>query len=271
MNLEQLNSIREQLNEWINVFKANLGRSERVHWCRLYISGLILDGERKSIEPMAKRLPGGNEQAIQQFVNQSPWDHAAMQQQLARHMAQSMGVKKGVLVLDDTSLPKKGKFSVGVARQYCGALGKIANCQSIVTWHYCEKGKEHFPILGELFLPQSWTKSKKRMQVAKVPKARYKFLKKWQLALQLLDDILKKDFPYEALAFDAGYGEKRELLGELDKRQLTFVAQIPENHSFWPIDISLNSTKNIRGRPRKYPEVADKNFKPLSAKKWLKK
>ncbi|KIC76466.1 IS4 family transposase [Neochlamydia sp. TUME1] len=97
MDLEQLNSIREQLNEWINVFKANLGRSERVHWCRLYISGLILDGERKSIEPMAKRLPGGNEQAIQQFVNQSPWDHAAMQQQLAKHMAQSMRVKKEYL------------------------------------------------------------------------------------------------------------------------------------------------------------------------------
>ncbi|BBI17057.1 Transposase [Neochlamydia sp. S13] len=99
MDLEQLNSIGEQLNEWINVFKAHLGRSERVHWCRLYIAGLILDGERKSIEPMAKRLPGGNEQAIQQFVNQSPWDYAAQPQQLAEHMVKSMGFKKEALVL----------------------------------------------------------------------------------------------------------------------------------------------------------------------------
>ncbi|KIC75909.1 Isrso17-transposase protein [Neochlamydia sp. EPS4] len=109
------------------------------------------------------------------------------------------GLKKGVLVLDDTSLPKKGKFSVGVARHDCGALGKIANCQSIVTSHYCEKGKEHFPILGELFLPQCWTKSKKRMQAAKVPSARHKFLKKWELALHLLMAFCTKIFPIKRL------------------------------------------------------------------------
>lgn len=271
MNLDELNSIRTKLTEFINVFKTSLGRSERVHWCKLYVSGLILDGERKSIEPMAERLPGGNEQALQQFVNQSPWDYVAIQKKLAHHLAKSMNIKKGVLVLDDTSLPKKGESSVGVSRQYCGALGKIANCQSIVTWHYSEIEQEHFPIIGELFLPQSWTRYKKRMKAAKVPEGRFKFLKKWEIALQLLDNISKEDFPYEAIAFDAGYGEIREFLGELDKRKLTFIAQIPESHSFWPLDVSLNYENNLKGRPRKYPEITNKKSKPLSAKKWLEK
>jgi SRSO17 transposase len=97
--------------------------------------GLLLDGERKSIEPMAQRVPGGNEQALQQFVNQSPWAHEPVQTKLYRRLVQRSGSGQGVLVLDDTSLPKKGKHSVGVAPQYCGALGKVANCQAVVTWH----------------------------------------------------------------------------------------------------------------------------------------
>jgi len=175
------------------------------------------------------------------------------------------------LVLDDTSLPKKGKFSVGVAPQYCGALGKIANCQSIVTWHYSEIGKEHFPIVGELFLPQLWTKNKKKLKAAKVPDDRFNFLKKWQLALRLLDNISKDNMSFEAVVFDAGYGEVREFLKELDLRCLHFVAQIPETHSFWPIDTPVNFTNNALGRQRKYPEVASKELKPLSAKRWLEK
>jgi SRSO17 transposase len=271
MDLRELNLIRELLNEFVDLFRPDLGRSKRVHWCKLYISGLLLNGERKSIQPMAKRLPGGDEQSLQQFVNQSPWNYENIQNRLAQHLAKSMNIKKGVLILDDTSLPKKGKFSVGVGRQYCGALGKVANCQSIVTWHYSEIDGEHFPISGELFLPQSWTNDRKRIKAVKIPEKRFQFLKKWQLALQNLDHINTKNFPYEAIAFDAGYGEVREFLGELDQRQLTFVAQIPESHSYWPLDIELNIAQNSIGMPRQYSEIANKKFKPLSAKKWLEK
>lgn len=109
-----------------------MGRSERRHWCGKYIAGLIQEGERKSIEPLAARV-GVDDQALQQFVNQSPWDHVAVLHRLRTLMHRQAEAPGGVLVLDDTSLSKLGRHSVGVARQYCGALGKIANCQSVVT------------------------------------------------------------------------------------------------------------------------------------------
>lgn len=156
MDIRRLKSVQRKLVHFVNEFKSELGRSERVHWCQMYLSGLLLDGERKSIQPMSQRLPGGNEQALQQFVNQSPWNHQAFQIKLMNYVREKLGCNKGVLVLDDSSLPKKGKYSVGAVRQYCGALGKVSNCQSLVTWHFAPKLGSHFPLLGELYLPQEW-------------------------------------------------------------------------------------------------------------------
>ena len=136
MKISQLKSLEKQLSDFVEQFAPVLGRSERRYWCKLYLTGLLLDGERKSIEPMAARVPGGDEQCLQQFVNQSAWHHDTIQRQLLRLLIKRLGQSKCVLALDDTSLPKKGEHSVGVARQYCGALGKVANCQSIVTWHF---------------------------------------------------------------------------------------------------------------------------------------
>jgi SRSO17 transposase len=269
MKLRELTNTKKKLIEFVESFKVFLGRSERVHWCSMYLSGLLLDGERKSIQPMAQRLPGGNEQALQQFVNQSPWHYDLIQLNLAKYMNNHFQAKTGVLVLDDSSLPKKGNYSVGVSRQYCGAQGKVANCQSIVTWHYVTDSNVHFPVLGELYLPENWTKDKKRLKRSGVPKERYQFKRKWQLALELLDKIDDhKLLSYEAMIFDAGYGEIKEFLRVLDNRQKTFLAQIPESHCFWPRDVKLITEQPIKGRPRQYPAVQDKSAKPLSAKNW---
>lgn len=91
-------------------------------------------------------------------------------------------MKRGVLVLDDTSLPKKGNHSVGVSRQCCWALGKIANCQPLVTWHYVEHKGEHFPVLGELYSPEAWAKKSKRLKRAGVPSHCFVFKRKRGLA-----------------------------------------------------------------------------------------
>lgn len=272
MDLIQLATVRTDLENFVALFKESFGRKERVYWCHQYLSGLMLNGERKSIQPMAERLPNGNEQAMQQFVNQSPWDHKNVQEKLAQYMAKNSNLKKGVLVLDDTTLPKKGHHSVGVAHQYCGALGKIANCQSVVTWQYCELNGVHFPINSELYLPKSWISNKEKMVQALVPENRSQFLKKWEIALQLFDQISKEIFPYKALVFDAGYGEIREFLRELDRRKLVFVAQIPENHAFWASDVKIESPKEkTNGRPRTYPKISDRTQKPLSARLWREK
>ena len=267
MKLNRLSKIQGQLSNFVSEFKEILGRSERSHWCKMYLSGLLLDGERKSIQPMSERLVGGDEQAMQQFVNQSPWCHEKVQLHLANFLIKKLRTKKGILVLDDTSLPKKGNTSVGVARQYCGALGKVANCQSIVSWHYVQKQGEHFPIFGEIYLPEDWIKNPDKLKRCGVPERRFEFKKKWELACDLLDKM-PPGLSYEAIVFDAGYGEIREFLKCLDQREEIFVAQIPESHSFWPIDIATNNNQSKIGRPRQYEEVADKMLKPLSAKKW---
>lgn len=108
MRMRELRSAQKQLLEFVGQFAPLLGRSERGHWCGMYVSGLLLDGDRKSIEPMAGRLPGGNEQALQQFVNQSPWEHGLVFDKLTEVMLGQLNPGRGVLVLDDTSLPKKG-------------------------------------------------------------------------------------------------------------------------------------------------------------------
>jgi SRSO17 transposase len=266
VKLTELRAVEKQLGAFVEEFALELGRAERRHWGKQYMLGLLLDGERKSIEPMAQRVAGGNEQALQQFVNQSPWAHEPVQTKLYRRLVQRSGSGKGVLVLDDTSLPKKGKHSVGVAPQYCGALGKVANCQAIVTWHY-SGARRHFPLLGELYLPQSWTATPAKLCQAGVPPAKWQFQEKWKLALELLDHF-RAELPYEAIVTDAGYGEIRPFLHALDQRQQLFVAQIPESHCFWPATVVLQERGKLGGRPRRFPMIADPQAQPLSAKAW---
>ena len=115
MNITEVLRVRGYLEKFLEPYQKLIGRAERVHNCRMYLSGLLLNGERKSIQPIAERLPGGNEQNMQQFVNQSPWDHKPVMKKLWEGMAAWGGNSKGVLALDDTTLPKKGDASVGVA------------------------------------------------------------------------------------------------------------------------------------------------------------
>ena len=135
LNQSRLSQLQRQLSDFVETFSECLGRSERQHWCKTYLSGLLLDGKRKSIQLMAARLDGDNEQALQQFVKDSPWDLRTVQRQLYDLVSQRLiGRRKSRnLILDDTGLPKKGKALVGVARQYCGAIGKIDNRQSVVS------------------------------------------------------------------------------------------------------------------------------------------
>src|SRR3954467_7764219 len=113
---------------------APLGRKDRRHWGGVYLRGLLLDGERKSAGAMAARLPDGNEQSLQQFLSQSPWDWKPLWQHMAERL-EHVFPNPVAWIIDDTGFPKKGEHSVGVARQYSGTLGKTANCQVAVSLH----------------------------------------------------------------------------------------------------------------------------------------
>jgi SRSO17 transposase len=156
---------------------------------------------------------------------------------------------------------------VGVSRQYFGALGKVANCQSVVSWHFANE-KFHLPLIAELYLPQSWIDNKEKLRTNGVPDRRLKFQKKWEIALDLFSQI--KDYAeYEAILCDAGYREIPEFLNELDKKNVKFLAQIPERMSFWPEELQVQLPENISkkvGRPNKHPKSLTPDIKPVKAK-----
>jgi hypothetical protein len=134
----QPQSLRERetrLMYFLDDLLEPLGRRERRHWARVYVQGLLLDGERKSIEPMASRIPGAEVQALRQLVGPSPWTVEAVQRRLAHQVVDLLSAA-AVWIIEETWFPKAGQHSVGVARQYCGTLGKIANCQVAVSQNW---------------------------------------------------------------------------------------------------------------------------------------
>ena len=122
-----------ELGRWLEPFLALLRRRAQRHWAPFYLKGLILPGERKSVEPMAARVAPGDLQQLHHFVSTSPWASASLEEELVKAADRLVGGPDAVLVVDDTALVKQGRHSVGVKRQYCGQLGKKANCQSLVS------------------------------------------------------------------------------------------------------------------------------------------
>ncbi len=269
MRQKEFESIRRKFNDFVDEFSPIFSRRDRLSRCSQYVAGLMLDGERKSIEPMAERLGNVSARSLQDFMVQETWDADALMDALSRR---SLGKHEepGVLILDDTSLPKQGNNSVGVAHQYCGALGKVANCQSIVSWHWAGK-KTHFPIIGRLYLPQSWIDDQKKLDECGVPKSRRIFKTKWRIALDLLAP-LASERNFSCICFDAGYGEIPQFYNQLDKLGHKFVGQIPKKMGFWPenLVVDLNPEPGKTGRPYKHPKVADKSIKPRKAEEFTK-
>jgi SRSO17 transposase len=231
MTESEIEKCRERLEQFLADLLDPLGRRERRHWSSVYVRGLLLDGERKSIEPMAARLPDGNVQAMQQLIGQSPWAWIPVWQRLAQRMTAEL-MPSPVWVIDDTGFPKKGEHSVGVARQYSGTLGKTANCQVAVSLH--QVGAEESIILGwQLYLPESWTEDPQRRDEAGIPEE-VQFRTKWQLALELLDQARGWGLRCGVVLGDAGYGESTEFRQGLGTRQLPYALGIPSTVRVWP-------------------------------------
>jgi len=158
MTPTQLRRIRTRLVTFAESIFEPIPRKDQRARGETYLRGLLLDGKRKSIEPMARRLTKGDpqadayalEQALQQFVNQSPWDWTPVRRRLAQRM--TTVIAPAAWVIDDTGFPKFGRYSVGVAPQSCGALGKVANCQVGVSVHAATDGAS-CPLDWRLFLP----------------------------------------------------------------------------------------------------------------------
>ena len=247
MNASEIEKCRKRLEQFLGDLLEPLGRSERRQWSSVYVRGLLLDGERKSIEPMAGRLPEGNVQALQQLIGQSPWPWAPVWERLARRMTAELAPDP-LWVLDDTGFPKQGRHSVGVGRQYSGALGKTANCQVAVSLH--QVGAEESTILGwRLYLPESWIQDAERRAEAGIPDA-VRFQTKWQLALELIDEALAWGLRGGMVLADAAYGEVTGFRQGLEARKRPYVVGIPSPLGVWTKPPRMHKLKDRgRGRP----------------------
>ncbi|MFJ9114966.1 IS701 family transposase [Streptomyces sp. NPDC102394] len=222
MRLGEVERLRGELAEFVaDVFASVPGRDQR-RWGECCLRGLMLDGRRKSIQPMADRLPDGNMQALQQFVNQSPWDPLPVRRQIAQRLCEA--IRPEVWVVDDVSFPKCGTASVGVARQYCGALGKRANCQVAVSVH-AATDTASCPLEWELFLPEEWAHDDRRRQRAGIPEE-VGYASKTHLALGLLDRLAAQQLQVPVIVADAGYGRSVAFRLALEERGWSYVTAV---------------------------------------------
>jgi len=206
-----------------------LGRRERRHWGAIYVRGLLLDGERKSVGAMVARLPDGNEQNLQQFVSQSPWPWEPLWQRLALKLHRMF--TPTAWIIDDTGFPKQGIHSVAVHRQYSGTLGKRANCQVAVSLH-AAGAKGSSALAWRLYLPAVWARDQERRRKAGVPDEAC-FRKKWELALDLVDLARSWDLPPQVILADAGYGDITEFRRGLESRLLAYAVGIASQVRVW--------------------------------------
>jgi SRSO17 transposase len=228
---------------------------ERRRWARVYLEGLLLDGERKSIEPIASRIEGADVQALRQFVGQSPWAVDEVQRRLALKVADLLGDAE-VWILDDTSFPKAGKHSVGVARQYCGALGKVANCQVAVSLHWSSP-EASCPLGWRLYLPREWIEDRERAERVKLP-ADMPYKSKTELGLELIDQTLDWGLAPLPLVADSYYGNDFCFREQLRSRSLLYAVQVEPTTVAWDTDPNLPvPPSNKIGRPRKHPPLEE--------------
>lgn len=252
-----------ELDRWFAPFNEALEHKVRKKWAPIYVRGLIAPGERKSIVPIAERMAAGDAPQLHHFVGASRWDTAPLEEVLIDKVSGLVGGRGSHLIVDDTALPKKGTESVGVAHQYCGALGKQANCQSLVslTW---ARDEVPIPVGLRLYLPREWAESDARRRKAHVPQE-IGFRPKWQIALDELRRIKQRvgDEGFDDLLGDAGYGMVAEFRRGLDELGLRWVLGVLSTQNVYPVEVHIDGSPNARGRPRKYPRV---DTVPCSAK-----
>ncbi len=242
----------DELLEWLKPFLDKLGHKRRRQMCPLYVAGLIGPGERKSIEPMAARLAPNRYDRLHHFISAGVWDAGPLEEELAIQADRMVGGTGAVLIVDDTALPKKGKHSVGVAPQYASALGKNANCQTLVSLTLT---RDEVPVVVglRLFLPERWTGDLARMERAGVPQDHRQLRTKPEMALDEIDRLMAAGVRFGTVLADAGYGLSASFRHGLSARNLVWAVGIPKHQKVYPADVSLIFPVAGRGRPRKNP------------------
>ena len=276
----QVSGLKNELIAYHRQFARLFRRKEQRVWSLKYLQGQMLDLERKSIEPMATALDGGNVQALQQSIGVGAWSDAEVIREHQARVAQTLGRPQGVVILDGCDFPKQGHDSVGVARQYCGPLGKIANCQASVVLAYASEAGATL-LDRRLFLPEEWFAAAHQERWVKcgIPKDT-SFHSKTTLGAEMVEALIDADtLPFQWVAMDEGFGQATHLLNRIHAQNKYYFAEIPCITHAWrhrPKLLPLGP-KPATGRPPTVRHLApdapasqrvDQLAQHLSAKLW---
>lgn len=249
MQPADLRACERHFQQFLDRYRSLFGRRSWGEFGRLYVAGLLSSIKRKSIEPIALEA-GISERTLRYFIGEGSWDDEALLREHQRHVTQTLGDARGVLVLDTTGFPKKGPHSVGVKRQWCGQLGKEDNCQVAVTLTYASR-HGHTLLNRRLYLPEEWARDAARRTKAGVPEE-VVFRRSWELGLEMVEGARALDVPHEWVTGDEEFGQSVELHDLLESRGEKYIFEIRSNAYVWDRLPKLRR-KASKGRPATGP------------------
>ncbi len=263
-------SAKQRFERYMRHLAEGLGHVDRHAGLNDYCTGLMLPLSRKSVEPMAARLDplhaSARHQSLHHFVAKAQWSDAQMLRRVSQWVVPKMDLSAGGFwIIDDTGFPKKGEHSVGVARQYCGVLGKQDNCQVAVSISLANE-QASVPVAYGLYLPKQWAEDGARRKKAGVP-AQVSFATKPQIALEQLETLLAEGAPKYCVLADAAYGVDQAFRQRLADLGLPYVVGVTSSVVVWPPGIEPLPAKRYRGRGR--PPVVPRRTRsrqPVSVK-----
>jgi len=248
---EQWPDLFQELEEFVQPFAAMLDTPSQREHLREYLSGLLSHLGRKNAEAIAYLLDQ-DRQPLQRFVGQIPWEWEPLIEQLVRQVAQGLGSPNGVLVVDCSGIPKQGRSSVGAARQWCGRLGKMENCQVGVYLAYVGR-KEHTLVDFRLYLPKEWSRDRRRRKQAGVPVG-VRFQTRHQLALQMIEKH-RQVLPHRWIAGDDEMGRNSQFRAQLRAMGEQYLLAVPCNTLIRDLEALLASRRSRSSRKPPYQRV----------------
>ena len=271
MDLHSTDNSEERFSTYVDGLASVIGHADRVRPLWDYCSGLLMPGERKSVEPMAAITAparvSAQHQSLLHFVGEGRWSDAKVLAKV-REMVLPRIERHGPIaawILDDTGFPKHGEHSVGVARQYCGQLGKQDNCQVAVSLSLANRHAS-LPVAYRLYVPKDWAGDEKRRKKAGIP-GDVTFKTKPEIALDQLRWACKEGLPQGVVLMDAGYGVDTNLRTQITHLGLSYVAGIGPNTSVWAPGQSPLPPKERSGRGRPPTRVRrDAGHHPIAVK-----
>lgn len=240
---------QEDLERWLAPFLARLSHPARRTMCPLYVAGLIGPGDRKSVQTMSQRLGLGTHNRLHHLASAGIWDAEPLEAELIIQANRLVGGSDACLVIDETVPPKKGQHSVGVAPQYSSALGKNANCQSLVSVTLAS-GEAPVAVALRLFVPESWTSDPARLEHAGVPEEHRALRTKPEMALAEIDRAMAAGLSFGVVLADADYGLSAPFGQGLTALNLAWAVGIPRHLKVYRAKVELIFPVAGRGRPQ---------------------